>query len=48
MPETELTDTDRAAITANVAEWLERPLPDHIVIALKRIWNSNERNHDRR
>lgn len=37
----ELPESTRAAIKANAARWAAKPIPDHIILKTRRIWNSN-------
>lgn len=38
----EFPESTRAAIEANVKKWASRPIPDHIILRMREIWNSVE------
>lgn len=33
-------ESTRAAIKANVEKWAATPIPDHIILKTRKIWNS--------
>lgn len=36
----EFPESTRAAIKANVERWAAKPMPDHLVLKIRKIWNS--------